>query len=146
MRIVKWQYKLLFAVAGYLLVATLVWLIPVHGAGAIIEADVFYVALVLAGARIFRGRSEDIRTPRAWWRMTSKRPLSKGLGILFSVISALNTVAAISNTILGRQSLTAAQFASAALYAFLAFLYVNSAVRLNRAHKSGLIRPSVPVD
>jgi quinol-cytochrome oxidoreductase complex cytochrome b subunit len=135
-RIVKWQYKLLYVVAGYVLGGILFRLFSIQ-VTRLVVVNVFDLALVFLGARIFRGRSEDIRGPRAWWRMTSKRKLSKRLGILFSVFSVVGAVAAILETTAGRQDALAEQFATAAFYAVLAFFYLNCAVRLNRIPRLG---------
>ena len=41
---------------------------------------------------IFRGRDEPVEPPRAWWRMTAWPTLSRRLGILFAVLTAVGVV------------------------------------------------------
>lgn len=150
MRIVRWQYKLLYVVVGFLVATLVIGLLPIQGTGLPIAGFVLDLALFIVGARIFRGRSEDIRAPRAWWRMTSKWRLSYRLGFLFSILFVVTIVAAILfalHTSLGKHSTvsdTTALFASAALYAVLAFFYLNCAARLSRVTQLGLILPLQP--
>ena len=158
MRIVKWQYKLLYVVVSYLTGAILFRLLPAHGIALAIGSTVFPLAQVFLGARIFRGRSEEVSAPRAWWRMTSKRPLSKRLGILFSVFSVVTAIGATLSALRMLANRHGAvldpteQFASAVLYAVLAFFYLNCAVRLNRVPRPvtgppfGGSSPLIPTD
>ena len=85
LRIVRWPFKLLYAVGAYVVSVTIVWGIfaasPTSAAALIIANVLDFVAL-LYGARVFRGRNEDIVPPQAWWRMTARRPLSLTFGIL----------------------------------------------------------------
>lgn len=140
-RIRRWYVKLLYALAvfapGYLLTA------PLTSAGvplAVLSiADSVVLLLgILYGARIFRGADEPDEPARPWWQMTARRTLSRVVGAL-ALVGALVGAGAL----LGRNFLTSDSFASSfdrllladvasstALYAILAFLYLNSAARL----------------
>jgi hypothetical protein len=140
MRIVKWQYKLLYVALGLMIGAILLRVLPVQGDNALVAGSVFDLALFVVGARIFRGESEDIRAPRSWWRITNKRALSLRLGVLFSVLAALYLVTTVLDVLQvrigtafhGTLDQAPGQVNGAALGLVLAFLYLNCAVRLNR--------------
>ena len=137
-RIVRWQYKLLYVIvaeaAGFGITRLGYLLLPSQIAVLIVLC--VDVAIYLVGARIFRGTSEDLLTPRAWWRMTSKPTLSRRLGTLFAVVAGIQLIglALVAIPFPSRQHVVKPNYvglAEAAIEtAILAFLYLNSAVRL----------------
>lgn len=150
MRIVKWQYKLLYVVASFLLGHVIFSLLVPHGPGLTVLGGVYDWGIIFVGARIFRGRSEDITAPRDWWRMTSKRTLSRRLGILFTVLTVLavgGSVLYASHIVIGTRGAMAdaAEQASSALFsAVLAFFYLNCAARLDRVPTPTPVAPMGP--
>lgn len=134
-RIVRWYFKLAYAAGvwavGYL-VQRLLELLPLPDVALNVLGSAFTLSGILVGARIFRGRDELLMTPRPRWKMTARRPLSWVLGIL----ALLGVVGIVVPPFVGRLS-TSAQFANSVItalwYAAIAFLYLNSAVRLGRA-------------
>jgi SnoaL-like domain len=143
LRIRRWPFKVLYVVAAYTVVFVLARLFELlDGAGLIADLVNFVldVGAFLYGARIFRGSNEDIAAPRALWRMTARRPMSKRLGVVFTVLAGLGLaylIAGISQlagadlgqfNYLGRSVVSMAF--SAAVYGILAFLYLRSARHL----------------
>ena len=142
LRIVRWQTKL-----GYVAV---VWFVgyPIAAVLAGVGAPPIVMTIVigwllnflaiLLGARIFRGVGEDIAPPRPWWQMTARPTLSRRLGKIF-VAWAVLALPAIVIGGLGIDpggNVTSVDFPGALgtfiFCAALAFLYLNSAVRLTR--------------
>jgi hypothetical protein len=160
LRIRRWPFKLLYVAAAYLVVFVVARLFElVDGAGLIAELANFIldIGAFLYGARIFRGSNEDIVAPRALWRMTAHRPMSKGLGVLFIVLTGL----ALAYLIAGIFRLAGADLGyfnylddsvvtfafSAAVYGTLAFLYLRSARHLPVIDKIGYMRePAFQID
>ena len=151
LRIVRWEFKLLFVAAAFGIGYPLRALLFAAGAptyvASIVDALVTIGAFVL-GARLFRGAGEKVAPPRPWWRMTAWPTLSRNLGILFAfmsvsfVLTAVRIVqAAIPISSIVDSSIGALQFA------VIAFLYLNSAVRLTRRgiSKPEQLRPPPPL-
>jgi hypothetical protein len=138
-RIVKWYFKLAY-VAGVWLVGCLLQrlleLVDVPAAAVSLVGSVLSLSGILLGARVFRGRNELLVTPRPWWRMTARRPLSVVLGTL-AVLGAASSVVvlvagAVGNARFARslESITVpGALVNLLWYAVLAYLYLNSAVR-----------------
>ena len=144
-RIVRWELKLAYVVGTWIVGWVLVVLVDALGTPAFasllfnfaLNAAIFYYA-----TRVFRGKGEALEPARQWWRMTAWRPLSLRLGIL-CLAAALISVPGIPLGALslpyGRQIGTWLDWAEVtATYGALAFLYLNSAIRLKRA---GIQRP-----
>lgn len=139
-RITKWYFKLLYVVG--------VWLVPVQAllsalnapalVGSLLNAAITF-ASVLVGARVFRGRGEPVAPRRPWWKMTARPLLSRVLGIIF-VLAVASTLLLFITAALGadRSAKALARITipetvfDIVLEAVLAFLYLNSAVRLAR--------------
>jgi hypothetical protein len=139
-RIVRWPFKLLYVVGAYGILVVLVNLLALLRLPAVageLFSLVLDIAVVLYGARVFRGRNEDLEAPRELWRMTARRPLSKRLGVLFTIIAASELVGVLLGLLrlagvdLGRFNffsigVMGIAFATAE-YGILAFLYLRSA-------------------
>ncbi|HEY2643103.1 MAG TPA: hypothetical protein VGI56_05075 [Galbitalea sp.] len=144
-RIVRWPFKLLYAIGAVVVGVTVVTLIGFTGINFVVLQVITYiieVGIVLYGARVFRSWNEDVAAPRPWWRMTARRPLSivvAAVTVLLTVAvgtgagSALGVMLSSSHT---AHELTAAtstvrtEAVAVFVYATLAFFYVNSALRL----------------
>lgn len=139
-RITRWYFKLLYVIGA--------WLVgfPAEGLLAAVNAPVqvesllsaaITLASVLVGARLFRGRGEPVPPRRPWWKMTARPLLSRALGIIFVLFLASTLLFAITVALgvdesvaaLGRTTILDMTI-SGVLAATLAFLYLNSAVRL----------------
>jgi len=145
LRITKWYFKLTYIVVAYLVGLGLhIALKSADGLHVIMSIVDFLVTLAqfLLGARLFRGRGEPVEPPRAWWRMTAWAPLSRVLSIYFvlvALIAPINLLQAAFGDHLAVASVgptKIAEFISDGLSnATLAFLYVNSAIRLRKVRK-----------
>lgn len=115
-------------VLGIGIVATLsAVLLAAAGSGdlARLAGQVLSIAGILWCTRVFRGPSEDVRAPRAWWRATEKPAagLVVGAVLLFS----------IANLALSDPAPSAATAAvSVVLYLVFAAWFFQSSVRLAR--------------
>jgi hypothetical protein len=146
LRIVRWQFKLSYVLVAYLLAIALVQLVGLTGAApGALEAvgNLLYLLAFLYGARIFRGSDEALAAPRPWWKMTSKSTLSQRLGILFAFLTTLY-IADIAlglspdprlNKAFGGPEQLGIVIQSVFLYGVLAFLYINSGMRLRRLER-----------
>ena len=137
LRIVRVRYKLLYLAVWLgvtlLLAVSVFALLP--AVPKAIAAQVVFLAFVVVAVRSFRGASELVEPPRAWWRMTGT--VRSGI-----VLSALLTIDAASDILsIAGWPRPVAQ-APRGLFAvtldlvvnlLLAALYVNSAVRLHRS-------------
>lgn len=133
LRIVRWQFKLLYAVGAYVAVFALGSLIGVLGAPELVVVQLMYVsdlAAVLLGARIFRGSGEAIGPARAWWRMTARPQLSRNLGVILLVFVLMCVISLVFR--LGVSGVSALEVVTTAEIAVFAALYLNSAIRLTR--------------
>lgn len=141
-RIVRWEFKALYVVGVILLgwvIAGLLRMSDLAEIGIMLISAVIDFGVLLLGARIFRGRGEAVEPPRAWWRMTARPTLSRRLGILFVVVSLLNVAAIVFTATgvyapvpeLGGADVFVYSFGIVE-YAVIAYLYLNSAVRLKR--------------
>ncbi|GAA4385000.1 hypothetical protein [Agromyces bauzanensis] len=137
LRITRWQWKLLY-VLGVLLAGWIVGgVVGAMGApylAQIIAGAITDVAGLLLGARIFRGRGEPVDPPRPWWQMTARPPLSRRLGILFLVLTVMSVATMFIAVFAPSAAAPAADVPVVIValleYAAIAWLYLNSAVRL----------------
>ncbi len=137
LRIVRTRYKLLYFVVGLGLGFLLgKWVYPsMPEMLKLVIANLVFIAFVVVGLRSFRGASEPVERPRAWWRMTG----TTRSGIVLAILTFLSAGASLL-TLAGWTShvaLTPVGFVDTAFgvveYLALAALYVNSAVRLHRS-------------
>lgn len=139
-RITQWYLKLLYVVGAWLVGFPTQSLLTALNAPAQVGSllsPAITMASVLVGARLFRGRGEPVAPRRPWWKMTAGPLLSRVLGIVFVLFLASTLFLVITATIgvdesvqsLGRMTILDAAL-SVVLSAVLAFLYLNSAVRL----------------
>ncbi|ANJ26229.1 hypothetical protein [Agromyces aureus] len=143
-RIVRWEFKVLYIavawIVGYVIVNTLASI----GVPVVVAQYVNLLGGVVAFAlavRIFRGRDEPVAAPRAWWRMTAWPTLSRRLGTLFAGLAALSLLGLVL-VLAGVEGISAGigDWISVVLtYVVLAFLYLNSAVRMKRL---GITKPA----
>ena len=84
LRITRWQSKLAyiatFIVARYA-VLELLTVCRVHPLAINITDSLVLLAGIMFGARIFRGKGEQIAPARPWWQMTAWPKLSRRLGV-----------------------------------------------------------------
>jgi len=146
LRIVRTRYKLLYFVAWVgvsLLFARWVWPFLPDVLGAVM-AHLIFIALVFVAVRSFRGASEPVEPPRAWWRMTGTVRssvvlavlafLSGGIGLLPFSTHASTPVGFVSGEIGNVVDLA------------LAALYLNSAIRLHRSPDPAAQKPVALAD
>ena len=148
-RITSWWGKLLY-VFGALFVAgrSLAWLFGLLGVPAlvwVVIAVVFDLAILVIGARIFRGKGEPAAPPRPWWQMTARKKLSRRLGITFVVFTGWLVLWLVLTFVLGRSlHYSIVEIVSDFVYvAVPAFLYLNSAARLKPEPKPDQFTPVV---
>jgi hypothetical protein len=128
-----WPLKLAFVVASCALVY-LVAGIPVGPGGGGILRSTLAFALVLAGARVFRGAGEELAAPRPWWRMTAGVPSGVVLGSLCSLIALVSAAGYIGLTTvtLAHKDVVdlPALLINTVLSAILAYLFFGSSRRI----------------
>lgn len=141
LRIVRWELKTLYIVVAWIVGFVVAELLRTLGAPVVVVelANILTTFAPFALAvRIFRGRDEPVEPPRAWWRMTAWPALSRRLGILFAVLAAFGVlvlllaaagVAVYQPTADGG---VATLVSGCVQFAVLAFLYLNSAIRMSR--------------
>jgi hypothetical protein len=143
LRIVRWPFKLLYIAVAYGVLFLLSRLLVLaHTLELVVDVIdlVLNTGAVLYGARIFRSWNEELKAPRELWRMTARRPMSKRLGVTFTVLAALEMpllvlgILSAAGVDLGEFSfygsgLVGLAFA-VAQYGVLAFLYLRSARHL----------------
>jgi hypothetical protein len=160
LRIRRWPFKLLYVVLAYGVVFAVARLFALW-ADAWLAAEfvnlAFYTGAFLYGARIFRGSNEDIAAPRASWRMTARRPLSKRLGVLFAVLAGFGLayltvgIFRLAGADLGHLNYLGESVVTFAFttvqYGILAFLYLRSARHLPLIEKIGYMgEPAFQID
>lgn len=139
-RITRWYFKLLYVVGAWLVGFPVSGLLTALNAPALVGSllsTAITLASVIVGARVFRGRGEPVAPRRSWWKMTARPLLSRVLGTLFVLSLASTLLLVITATLgvdqsaqsLGRMTILDTTI-SVVLSAVLAFLYLNSAVRL----------------
>jgi hypothetical protein len=148
-RIVRWPYKLLYAVGVWAVAYGIAWPLRLPGVPEIVPLVVGFalpVAAVIVGARIFRTRGEPIRPPRAWWRMTGRSTLSQVVGVLctiYFVIAIIAVIAAFTLLQFEIASTRGVVIGEAVVAGLLAFLYLNSAARIKlEQRRAGATAPS----
>jgi hypothetical protein len=80
------------------------------------------VALLILGVRAFRGPSEQVAAPRAWWRMT-ERPVAGFLLAIFFALAGIGYLVAPFNV-------PAMEVLYLGMYALVVVAYVHSSIRL----------------
>ena len=142
-RITRWYFKLLYVIGAWLIgfpaQAFLTALSAPALVGGILNLAIT-ISSVAVGARVFRGRGEPIAPRRPWWEMTARPLLSRVLGIIFSLFLASILFLAITATLGVDESVQSFEgqtipdmTVGVVLASVLAFLYLNSAVRLAKA-------------
>jgi hypothetical protein len=143
LRIVRWELKLAYVLGAFFVgfpASALLRLLNVPDILiGLLVGWALNLAVLFLGARIFRGRGEPIQPPRPWWKMTARPRLSKRLGIFFTIAGVWGLPLIVFDAIgvdpPGRGPIPDL-FLSIDYVLFmgvLAFLYLNSAVRLKRA-------------
>ena len=139
-RIIKWYFKLLYVVGAWVVGFPTQGLLTALNApaqvGSILSTAITLTS-VLVGARVFRGRGEPVAPRRPWLKMTARPLLSRVLGIIFVLFLASKLLLVNTATIgvdesvqsLGRMTILDTAL-GVVLSAVLAFLYLNSGVRL----------------
>ena len=141
LRIVRWELKTLYIVVAWIVGFVVAGLLRSLGSPTVVlesaNALTTFVPFALA-VRIFRGRDEPVEPPRAWWRMTAWPTLSRRLGILFAVLTAVGVVgvalllAGVPGAVAPAQGGVAVSVSSTLQFGVLAFLYLDSAIRMSR--------------
>ena len=139
-RITAWYVKLAYIIGVSLTWLPILALMNAAGTPRLAESvanAILTLGGILLGARLFRGRGELIAPPRPWWRMTSRPRLSRIVGGL-AVAGVVSSLSLFVTAALGLDTQTLERLTIgdtitvAILYAVIAFLYLNSAVRLTR--------------
>jgi hypothetical protein len=138
LRITRWELKLVWVLGVYAISAAAVWVVPQLEPFAFI-ARVVSTLLLLGGcllcARIFRGRGEPVAPARPWWQMTARAKLSWWLGILLAAGTAVIVVNEVGEAMAAGAAMPVGLPGDVLTIfepAALAFLYLNSAIRLGR--------------
>ncbi|WP_440710858.1 hypothetical protein [Herbiconiux sp. YIM B11900] len=140
LRIRKTGWKIVYIVVGWVVVTAVGW--PIYGLGLptpllSVIASVLFLAYVLLGVRVFRGRDEPIVPARAWWRMTAKPTAGFVLGAYFALSLVYEVVLAIvdpAGRFPGRPDADVFTFILNLIgTAPLVYLYLNSSIRLVRS-------------
>jgi drug/metabolite transporter (DMT)-like permease len=87
-----------------------------------VAALVVGAALLIVGVRAFRGPSEQVAAPRAWWRMT-ERPVAGFLLAIFFALAGIGYLVAPFNV-------PAMEVLYLGVYALVVVAYVHSSIRL----------------
>jgi len=137
LRITHWGWKTLYVVA-----VLLVGPLPTQIGASLGAYEVGFVVgsfvrigLFLFAARVFRGRGEPVTPTRPWWQMTARSKLSRRLGYLFAALKMVNVLSVVL-AFTGMFEVTAPSMIVSIISVLecgvLAYLYLNSAVRLRR--------------
>lgn len=146
-RIVRWEFKMLYVAVAWIAGVVIANALAALGVSAIVTALVNLITLAgpfALAVRIFRGQGEPVDPPREWWRMTAWPTLSRRLGIAFVLVALLGlfsvaiTLAGVTTSRLDGPMVLATTVSGTFESVLLAFLYLNSAVRLRRA---GIAKP-----
>jgi hypothetical protein len=143
-RIVRWELKVLYIVVAWIVgyaLADLLRRLDTAEVGIGIVSLLFDLAAFAFAVRIFRGQGEPIDPPRAWWRMTGWRPLSRRLGILFGAATAIALVCFVGEMTGAVEPTAIGAFSWLGLtlqYGVLTVLYLNSAAHMTRL---GIVKP-----
>ena len=134
-RITTWWGKLIFAFGTMFVVprvfAWLVLDVRIPGLVWVVISLLYPFAILLLGARIFRGKGEPVGARRPWWQMTARQKLSRRLGIFFAVLTALAVGVLVFSFYHPRNVASRLEVILWIFYAgFPGFLYLNSALRL----------------
>lgn len=138
-RITTWWGKLIYVFGAWVLaVRILDWLfglVGVAGLAASITFLIYDVAVLLIGARIFRGKGEPVATPRPWWQMTARQRLSSNLGSWLAVLTALATIGLVCSFLTHVVGSSLDYVLMLLYFGVPAYLYLNSATRLKPVAK-----------
>lgn len=134
-RITTWWGKAIYVIGTVFVVPrAFAWVSLFRGIPGLIFLVIsllYPFAILLFGARIFRGKGEPIEARRPWWQMTARQKLSRRLGIFFAVLTALSLGVLIFSI---SHPITRVSLLDVLLWILFAglpcFLYLNSAVRL----------------
>jgi uncharacterized membrane protein len=144
LRIIRWELKLAYVVGvlvvGWFPIGAVMYALGAAPLAVGIVSTIVEMAAFLVAARIFRGKGEAVAPPRAWWRMTARPALSRRLGILFLVLSVLGAAGVVLEAMGIPEPLPTRSNPQTVVitvigvlqFAAIAFLYLNSAVRLKR--------------
>ncbi len=135
LRIVRARFKLLYFVVWVGLSLLLGrWVYPLMPEVLkLVIGNLVYIALVVLALRSFRGASEPVEPPRAWWRMTGTVRSGIVLAVLLFMASAISIPGIIGRT----PAPTPVGFVDLVLSGIenlaLVVPYINSAARLHRS-------------
>jgi hypothetical protein len=101
-------------------------------------AAAYFVAWVVVGVRVFRGRGEQVEAPRAWWRMTA-RPLA---GFVLAAVLGLGVVVPAGTPSSGVQIVAQLVVAVAYLASSIVLVSLTRRGARPRGGRSGAGRPS----
>lgn len=102
-----------------------------------VASSIWSIGAIAVGARLFRGPGESDE-PRPWWRFTNRVRLSALLGSLFVLLTVISLAPVFIDYPIGAPSASVPRLSRAqslidsAQLVVVAFLYLNSAVRLSR--------------
>ncbi len=137
-RITTWWGKLIYVFgAWFVAVRALDVLFGLIGVGGLASSVLFLVydfAVLLIGARIFRGKREPVAPTRPWWQMTARQKLSNNLGSWLAVLTTLAVVGLVISFFTG----LGPKLDIVVLVVYVgvpAYLYLNSAARLQSVRK-----------
>ena len=138
-RITTWWGKLIYVFAAWFVAVRVIDLLfgvlGVTGLGATVFFLVYDFAVLLVGARIFRGKGEPVAASRPWWQMTARKKLSNNLGSWLAVVTTL-AVAALVISFFSPFGSSKSDLVLLVLYFGVpTYLYLNSAARLQSAPK-----------
>jgi len=146
-RIVRWEFKVLYIAIAWIAGVVIVNALVALGVPPLIVNLVNLLTLAVSfglAVRIFRGQDEPVDPPRAWWRMTAWPTLSRRLGVLFVVVAAMGVFSVAILLVgpdsprLGGAPALGTTIGGTLESAVLAYLYLNSAVRMKRL---GIAKP-----
>ncbi len=142
LRISRWELKVLYVAVAYGIGYPIRALLFAAGVApfvpSLVDATVTISAFVL-GARVFRGAGEAVAPRRPWWRMTAWPTLSRNLGVLFAFMAVSFVFLAVRAAQAAVPIYSVLDSTIGALqFSVLAFLYLNSAIRLTRG---GISKP-----
>lgn len=131
MRIRKTGWKVLYVIAGWVVIGSVNQLIvALHVVQPLSEilSMLLFFAFVLIGARSFRGAREAVEPPRAWWRVTA-RPTA---GFVIGTLSLLFAAFAVILVVLRPGDYVVTNLGSGLGYTIVAVVYLHSSIRLTR--------------
>ncbi|RZU64438.1 hypothetical protein EV379_0733 [Microterricola gilva] len=135
-RITRWYTKLLYVLGALSINFAIGALLRGLGTPMLVASvlnSLVTIVSFLVGARLFRARGEPVPPRRAWWRMTARPRLSWVLGILFTYVVLSFALSPVLDPEGARPSQgVAVTIIDSIGFATLAYLYLNSAIRLRK--------------